>query len=63
MKDCIKLDLEELDIYDYKVLKIALGFFDDIDELYHLEIERTYYYDLMSKIERNYDKLLYNSSL
>lgn len=53
------LKLEDLNINDYKVLICAL----DCAEMYHLEIEEFYYDELMSKLERNLDKLEYNESL
>lgn len=49
------MELEKLDIYDYKIIIGALNFFES--ELYHLEIEQEDYEKLVSKLERNLDKL------
>lgn len=59
MKDYRKLDLEELEIVDYEILIVALN----IVELYHLEITEDYYNELISKLERNRDKLEYNNKI
>ncbi len=49
------MEIEKLDICDYKVIIQALNFFES--ELYHLEIEQEDYEELISKLERNLDKL------
>lgn len=58
MKDYRKLDLEELDIIDYKVLIVALATAD----ISLLEITEDYYNELMSKLEANCDRLEYNEN-
>lgn len=57
--DYRKLELEELDKNDYKVLISSLI----ISKLYMLEFEESYYNELLSKIERNLDKLCYNKMI
>lgn len=59
MKDCRKLDLEDLSLDDYRVLICALN----AAELYLLEIQESYYDELSSKLNRNYEKLEYNLSI
>lgn len=56
-KDYKNLDLELLDILDYKVLIFAL---ENI-ELYRIEVTDKYYYELLSKLERNKEKLEYSN--
>lgn len=58
-KDYRKLDLERLEIDDYKILIVALNNV----ELYHLEITEDYLYKLISKLEKNLNKLEYNNKL
>ena len=53
--------IEELDMYNYKVIIRALNFFES--ELYHLEIEQKDYEEFVSKLERNFEKIEYNSNL
>lgn len=53
MKDYRKLDLEELDIDDYKILISALN----STELYLLEIDEYVFNKLLSKLLTNLDRL------